>query len=155
MAECCDGPNHANDLQVIVFGVPPAARGVRRINHSCSVKGCFNLLSPTTPWKMCDQCRAHERSVRKVRAMRESGIDVEPLPPRRLREKREPKVKTKQSARGKGKEKEIDRQSSESLSRSVSRDRTTEAGSTEREGSVIIFMDPILPDEQLPVMDVS
>lgn len=148
-------PNYANGTQVIVFGVPPAARGVRRTNHSCSVKGCFNLLSPTTPWKMCDQCRAHERSVRKVRAMRESGIDVEPLPPRRLREKREPKDKTKQSANKKGKQKEIDPQPSESPSRSVSRDRTTESSSNEREGSVLVFMNPIVPEEQPPAVEVS
>ncbi|KAH7882503.1 hypothetical protein F5I97DRAFT_1910909, partial [Phlebopus sp. FC_14] len=42
-------------------GIPPAARGIRRENSVCSVKACFNLLSPSVPWKMCDTCRAHDR----------------------------------------------------------------------------------------------
>ena len=54
-----------------------------------------------------------------------------------------------------GKQKEIDPQPSESPSRSVSRDRTTESSSNEREGSVLVFMDPIVPEEQPPAVEVS
>ncbi|KAI0072086.1 hypothetical protein K474DRAFT_1668233 [Panus rudis PR-1116 ss-1] len=63
-------------------GLPPAARGSRRTNHVCSIKACCNLLSPNNPWKMCDSCRARDRSARRIKALRESGVPVDPLPPR-------------------------------------------------------------------------
>ncbi|KAH7882809.1 hypothetical protein F5I97DRAFT_1899663 [Phlebopus sp. FC_14] len=62
-------------------GIPPAARGIRRENSVCSVKACFNLLSPSVPWKMCDTCRAHDRKVRYDRRLRDLG-ELPPLPPR-------------------------------------------------------------------------
>ncbi|GBE89017.1 hypothetical protein SCP_1500190 [Sparassis crispa] len=61
-------------------GIPPAARGSRRTNHVCSIKACFNLLSPSNPWKMCDSCRARDRAIRRYKALRDSGIFVEPPP---------------------------------------------------------------------------
>lgn len=64
------------------MGLPPAARGTRRTNHVCSIKVCHNLLSPSNPWKMCDSCRSRDREARKIKALRESGLDVDPLPPR-------------------------------------------------------------------------
>ncbi|KIJ63795.1 hypothetical protein HYDPIDRAFT_112754 [Hydnomerulius pinastri MD-312] len=67
-------------------GIPPAARGIRRENHVCSVKPCFNLLSPSVPWKMCDTCRAHDRKVRQERRLRDVG-ELPPLPPRTSQKK--------------------------------------------------------------------
>ncbi|EKM56959.1 uncharacterized protein PHACADRAFT_194534 [Phanerochaete carnosa HHB-10118-sp] len=126
--------------QVIIFGVPPAARGVRRTNHVCTIKGCHNLLSPSTPWKMCDDCRAHERTVRKIRALRESGMMVDPLPPRMPpRERKEKQSKEKQATRstndmnGDG----------EHSSRSVSPEPNDEDG----DGSSLVFINPVLLSE--------
>lgn len=48
-----------------MIGVPPAGRGIRRTNHTCTIKACYNLLAPHVPWKMCDTCRAHDRILRK------------------------------------------------------------------------------------------
>lgn len=61
--------------------VPPAARGIRRTNHVCSIKACYNLLAPHVPWKMCDTCRAHDRQVRRNKRLHnarklESGDNV-------------------------------------------------------------------------------
>ncbi|KZT10346.1 uncharacterized protein LAESUDRAFT_721683 [Laetiporus sulphureus 93-53] len=61
-------------------GIPPAARGTRRTNHTCSIKSCYNLLSPSNPWKMCDSCRARDRQGRREKALRDSGIVVSPPP---------------------------------------------------------------------------
>ncbi|OCH87358.1 hypothetical protein OBBRIDRAFT_796287 [Obba rivulosa] len=63
-------------------GVPPAARGTRRTNHVCSIRACSNLLSPSTPWKMCDECRARDRATRKDKASRRAskGEDAEKEP---------------------------------------------------------------------------
>ncbi|KAJ2976954.1 hypothetical protein NUW54_g11485 [Trametes sanguinea] len=55
-------------------GVPPAARGMRRTNHVCSIKACANLLSPSNPWKMCDLCRSRDRAGRRLKALRDSGL---------------------------------------------------------------------------------
>ncbi|KAI1798109.1 hypothetical protein LXA43DRAFT_933980 [Ganoderma leucocontextum] len=55
-------------------GVPPAARGMRRTNHVCSIKACSNLLSPSNPWKMCDLCRSRDRAGRRIKALRDSGL---------------------------------------------------------------------------------
>ncbi|KAF8838408.1 hypothetical protein BDN67DRAFT_95359 [Paxillus ammoniavirescens] len=75
-------------------GIPPAARGIRRDNHVCSVKTCFNLLSPSVPWKMCDTCRAHDRQVRHERRLRDLG-ELPPLPPRASQKKaRQPTEKS-------------------------------------------------------------
>ncbi|KAH7924925.1 hypothetical protein BV22DRAFT_474677 [Leucogyrophana mollusca] len=71
-------------------GIPPAARGIRRDNHVCSVKTCFNLLAPHVPWKMCDPCREHDRWVRNNRRLRDRG-ELPPLSPRKLGEPRPPK----------------------------------------------------------------
>ncbi|KZT70517.1 hypothetical protein DAEQUDRAFT_725449 [Daedalea quercina L-15889] len=61
-------------------GFPPAARGMRRTNHSCIIKACYNLLSPTNPWRMCDVCRARDRAHRREKALRASGVITTPLP---------------------------------------------------------------------------
>ncbi|KAI0827030.1 hypothetical protein BC628DRAFT_192741 [Trametes gibbosa] len=55
-------------------GVPPAARGMRRTNHVCSIRPCANLLSPSNPWKMCDLCRSRDRAGRRLKALRDSGV---------------------------------------------------------------------------------
>ena len=55
-------------------GLPPAARGMRRTNHVCSIKACANLLSPNNPWKMCDLCRSRDRAGRRLKALRDSGL---------------------------------------------------------------------------------
>lgn len=130
----------AAEPQVIIFGVPPAARGVRRTNHVCTIKGCHNLLSPSAPWKMCDDCRAHERTVRKVRALRESGVPVDPVPPRMPpRERKEKQTKEKKTKSGKK-----DGSSGEHSSHSES----PELNEDEGDGSGLIFMDPVLLDEE-------
>ncbi|KIK79532.1 hypothetical protein PAXRUDRAFT_276503 [Paxillus rubicundulus Ve08.2h10] len=74
-------------------GIPPAARGIRRDNHVCSVKTCFNLLSPSVPWKMCDTCRAHDRQVRHERRLRDLG-ELPPLLPRASQKKRKQPTET-------------------------------------------------------------
>lgn len=56
-------------------GVPPAARGSRRTNHVCSIRACYNLLSPSNPWKMCDPCRARDRAGRREKALRGDVVD--------------------------------------------------------------------------------
>ncbi|OBZ78430.1 hypothetical protein A0H81_02394 [Grifola frondosa] len=61
-------------------GIPPAARGTRRTNHVCSIKACYNLLSPENPWKMCDLCRQRDRAGRKMKALRDSGVITESAP---------------------------------------------------------------------------
>ena len=55
-------------------GLPPAARGMRRTNHVCSIRACANLLSPNNPWKMCDLCRSRDRAGRRLKALRDSGL---------------------------------------------------------------------------------
>lgn len=78
-------------------GVPPAVRGTRRTNHVCSVKACYNLLSPSNPWKMCELCRLRDRAGRQLKALRDSGL----LPPelmmsgRNVKEKKKEKEKKK------------------------------------------------------------
>ena len=42
---------------------------------------------------MCDTCRARDRAARRIKALRDSGIMVDPLPPRSVREKKEKKPK--------------------------------------------------------------
>jgi hypothetical protein len=125
---------------VIVFGVPPAARGVRRTNHICSIKGCHNLLSPSMPWKMCDDCREYERTVRKIRALRESGVMVDPppprMPPRERKEKPPKEKKTKASQKGKTQEAEM-----EPLESSAEPEGDGDSSGT------VVFMDPVLPNE--------
>jgi hypothetical protein len=57
--------------------IPPAIRGARRTNYVCSVAKCFNLLSPRSPWKMCDGCRERDREVRgRVEKLRREGVEV-------------------------------------------------------------------------------
>ncbi|KAI0042822.1 hypothetical protein FA95DRAFT_1563936 [Auriscalpium vulgare] len=51
--------------------VPPAARGIRRTIHVCSIKGCHNILNPNSPWKMCDPHREKDRASRKRKSERE------------------------------------------------------------------------------------
>ncbi|KAF7797055.1 hypothetical protein EIP86_008247 [Pleurotus ostreatoroseus] len=111
-------------------GIPPPARGTRRTNHVCSIKPCFNLLSPSTPWKMCDTCRARDREARRIKALRDSGIMVDPLPPRVTREKKEKKKKSKSK-------------------------ETTSPVDTPVEGAPLVFMDPLLPEglDQPPITD--
>ena len=132
--------------QVLVFGVPPAARGVRRTNHICSIKGCHNLLSPSTPWKMCDDCRAHERTVRKIRALRESGVMVEPLPPRLPPKERKEKQVKENKAKCRKKDNTQDLGSPES-----SPDPDEQGG----DDSGIVFMDPVLLGEEDEAPEVS
>lgn len=129
-----------------VFGVPPAARGVRRTNHVCSIKGCHNLLSPTTPWKMCDDCRAHERSVRKIRALRESGVMVEPLPPRLP--PREKKEKLSKEKRAKSRKRDVPTEDGEVQSPESSSDVDGLEGG-------VVFMDPVLLGAKGEVSEVS
>ncbi|KAH9926696.1 uncharacterized protein B0H18DRAFT_1005159 [Fomitopsis serialis] len=69
-------------------GFPPAARGMRRTNHVCSIKACFNLLAPTNPWRMCDVCRARDRAHRREKALRDSGVITTP-PPRAPRKSKD------------------------------------------------------------------
>ncbi|THH32583.1 hypothetical protein EUX98_g1605 [Antrodiella citrinella] len=95
--------SETTDGGLLGTGIPPAARGSRRINHVCSIKVCHNLLSPSNPWKMCDECRSRDRTARKIKALRESGVAVEPLPPRR---RTPPLTKGEKKARKK-KKKEI------------------------------------------------
>ncbi|EIN08733.1 hypothetical protein PUNSTDRAFT_143467 [Punctularia strigosozonata HHB-11173 SS5] len=57
--------------------IPPAIRGARRTNFVCSVAKCFNLLSPRSPWKMCDGCRERDREVRgRLEKLRKEGVEV-------------------------------------------------------------------------------
>lgn len=44
--------------------------GVKRTNYTCSSKMCHNLLNPSVPWKACDSCREHDRSIRKGKSVR-------------------------------------------------------------------------------------
>ena len=84
-------------------GIPPAARGIRRTNHVCSVRACFNLLAPHVPWKMCDTCRAHDRQVRNIKKQREAGR----LPLLTSRESKIAKVKTRKKGQGHGDEETV------------------------------------------------
>ncbi|TFY54212.1 hypothetical protein EVJ58_g8993 [Rhodofomes roseus] len=85
------GPSYDNEgtpgTGIPATGLPPAARGMRRTNHVCSIKVCFNLLAPTNPWRMCDACRARDRAHRREKALRDSGVITTPPPraPRRSR----------------------------------------------------------------------
>ena len=54
-----------------------------RESHTCSIKVCYNLLSPRIPWKMCDPCREHDRQNRRNKKLREENR----LPPLRFRSK--------------------------------------------------------------------
>ncbi|KAI0795385.1 hypothetical protein C8Q75DRAFT_447438 [Abortiporus biennis] len=60
-------------------GIPPAARGSRRTNHSCSNKTCCNLLSLENPWRMCEFCRAHDRETRRAKTLRDGAFLAELL----------------------------------------------------------------------------
>ncbi|GJE86625.1 hypothetical protein PsYK624_027050 [Phanerochaete sordida] len=134
--------------QVIVFGVPPAARGVRRTNHICTVKGCHNLLSPSTPWKMCDDCRAYERTVRKARALRESGVMVEPVAPRLPpRERKEKPVKEKKAKNSK--------KSGNASGEHSSISESPELHDEEGDGSGLVFMEPVLLNEDADAPELT
>lgn len=50
--------------------LPPAARGIRRANHHCSVKPCHNLLNPNIPFRMCEVQRQKDAESRKRKAER-------------------------------------------------------------------------------------
>ncbi|KII84619.1 hypothetical protein PLICRDRAFT_57585 [Plicaturopsis crispa FD-325 SS-3] len=68
--------NEASGSSIDTSGVPAPARGSRRTNHVCSVKPCYNLLSPAVPWKMCDACRENDRIVRRNQRLRQQGKPV-------------------------------------------------------------------------------
>ncbi|KAI0064984.1 hypothetical protein BV25DRAFT_1822764 [Artomyces pyxidatus] len=50
---------------------PPPVRGIRRTNHVCSIKACYNMLDPNSPWKMCDSHREKDRISRRRKAERD------------------------------------------------------------------------------------
>ncbi|KAJ3473979.1 hypothetical protein NLI96_g12717 [Meripilus lineatus] len=117
-------------------GVPPAARGSRRTNHVCSIKVCYNLLSPNNPWKMCDSCRARDRSARRNKALRDSGVPVDPLPPRA----RSPaKSDGDKKGKKKSKKKTVDVNDEGDA---TSNDNIEEGSSAE--GATLVFMSPLV-----------
>lgn len=71
---------------------------------------------------MCDTCRARDRDARRIKALRDSGIMVEPLPPRVTREKKDKKKKKAKA--------------------------NTDAPSDEASADApsLVFMDPLLPE---------
>ncbi|KAI0252912.1 hypothetical protein BJV78DRAFT_1281257 [Lactifluus subvellereus] len=54
--------------------IPPPARGARRSNTVCSVKGCHNVLDYRSPWKMCETHREKDRMNRRRKSDRDKGI---------------------------------------------------------------------------------
>lgn len=89
---------------------------------------------------MCDDCRAHERTVRKIRALRESGVMVEPLPPRMPPRERKEKVPKEKKPRPSKKDKATEGSESHSPENSPELE-------DDGDGSGIVFMDPILGED--------
>ncbi|KAK7683193.1 hypothetical protein QCA50_013866 [Cerrena zonata] len=130
-------------------GVPPAARGSRRTNHVCSIKACYNLLSPFNPWKMCDSCRDRDRAVRRNKALRDSGLEVEPLPPKPRTPPPEGQKKTKKKGGGKKladkAQTQAQAQGPETQADDVPMEASIEQGATAGSTSPMVFMNPLAP----------
>ncbi|TFY67156.1 hypothetical protein EVG20_g4040 [Dentipellis fragilis] len=143
MRERSEIPSEADDERPSILGIPPAARGLRRSNHVCTIKWCHNLLDPSSPWKMCEAHREKDRAQRrrkaerdreKQRAQEESGGMVF--------------VNTTSTREGSTIVGDVDGQEA------TYREETLETGDQdtfERVGSVeqqsVVFMDPLLPPE--------
>lgn len=86
--------------------------------------------------------------MRKIRALRESGVMVEPLPPRMPPRERKEKVpkekKVKNSDGGKNRDGEH-----------TSHSELPELNDVDGDGSGLVFMDPVLLDEDTDAPEVS
>ncbi|KAF9220780.1 hypothetical protein BS17DRAFT_882210 [Gyrodon lividus] len=132
-------------------GIPPAARGIRRENHVCSVKTCFNLLSPSVPWKMCDTCRAHDRKVRRERRLRDLG-ELPPLPPRASQKKtKQPTEKSVNDSEDDGQTDESVDHATQPFSSSNTTDESSDVPQPDSDMSdrnsdgTLIFTEPLAP----------
>lgn len=133
-------------------GVPPAARGSRRTNHVCCIKVCYNLLSPNNPWKMCDSCRLRDRTARRIKALRDSGVPVDPLPPR-ARSPPKSEGEKKSTKKKKGKKKAVDKgEEGERMTNEPRQDEPVGSSSVlqvkeTQAAPLVIFMDPLVAEQ--------
>lgn len=138
-------------------GFPPAARGMRRTNHVCIIKACFNLLSPTNPWRMCDLCRAKDRAHRREKALRANGTMTSPPPDDgdgANQEQGEDGEKPKKPKKKKKKKKPgeaaaVGQDATGLADASVAAPQPPEAGAQQGElqGAGLVFMSPLLPSQ--------
>lgn len=129
-------------------GFPPAARGMRRTNHVCIIKACFNLLSPTNPWRMCDMCRAKDRALRRDKALRvndpitSEGDGANQEQEENSKKPRKPKKKKKKKAvEGAAQD------ATESMDAPAPQLPGADAQQAESHGPELIFMSPLLPSQ--------
>ena len=135
-------------------GFPPAARGMRRTNHVCIIKACFNLLSPTNPWRMCDVCRARDRAHRREKALRGNGTITSPPPDEgegANQEQGEESEKVKKPKKKKKKKKPAtvaqDGIVSADATAAVPQPPEASAQQSELQGTGLVFMSPLLPSQ--------
>lgn len=102
---------------------------------------------------MCDSCRARDRNARRIKALRDSGVPVEPLPPRA----RSPlKLDAEKKAKKKGKKKAVDIQENTSHTpKEYDNETPTEdpvpsstVGANEASAApAVIFMEPFVAEQ--------
>lgn len=132
-------------------GFPPAARGMRRANHVCIIKACFNLLSPTNPWRMCDMCRAKDRAHRREKALRAN----EPITSEgdgANQEQEEDGEKPKKPKKKKKKKKTVEAAAVVQEPTGSMDEPVPDAQQSEPQGAELIFMSPLLPSQVCSVL---